>query len=325
MKKRVQNWIKRKLKKIVAPVPARLSQKFLKIDDSGLKVIEDSLRRNYHTGWRQESNYSEENYREDLQAHLTGRLDRDRRFVIPWLDNARELAGKNILEIGCGTGSSSIALAEQGAKVTGIDIDEGALVVATERAAVYGVNAEFILTNAQDISSHFKGTKFDIVIFFACLEHMTIPERLSALKSAWELLPVGGLLVIVETPNRLWHFDNHTSMLPFYHWLPDELAFAFARYSPRENFHELYREDTEITRENFLRRGRGVSFHELQVAFDGLNKLKVIGNLAAFHRYWYWLNETSLDRRYKLLLRCLYPNIHNGFFEKYLDLIIEKS
>lgn len=325
MKKRVQNWIKRKLKKIVAPIPAKLSNKFLKIEDSGLKVIEESLRRNYYTGWRQESNYSEENYREDLQAHLLGRLDRDRRFIIPWLNHARALDGAKILEIGCGTGSSSIALAEQGAEVTGIDIDDGALVVAVERAATYGVNAEFILMNAQDICSHFMRTKFDFIIFFACLEHMTILERLSALKSAWELLPIGGLLVIVETPNRLWYFDNHTSLLPFFHWLPDDLAFAYSRYSPRENFNELYREDNDLSREHFLRRGRGVSYHEFQLATEGLSKIKVSSSLSTFYRYWSWLNETSLDRRYKSLLRRLYPNIHDGFFEKYLDLIIEKS
>ena len=62
--------------------------------------------------------------RKDLDAHQFHRLSRNRRVIVPWLEHARPLAGARILEIGCGMGASTVALAEQGAEVIGVDIDE---------------------------------------------------------------------------------------------------------------------------------------------------------------------------------------------------------
>ena len=44
------------------------------------------------------------------------RLVCDRMEVVPWLDATRSLRGVDILEIGCGTGVSTLALCEQGAR-----------------------------------------------------------------------------------------------------------------------------------------------------------------------------------------------------------------
>jgi len=324
MKKYIPEPIKRIVKRFLFPVPSRISKNFIQIDMGGLHSIEKSIRENYHTDWRSESNYSKEKYKADLNAHLYERLESDRRRIIPWLDNASTLQNKRILEIGCGTGSSSIALAEQGAKVTGIDIDEGALLVANERSKIYGVNAEFRILNVQEIFSTFYTTEFDFIIFFACLEHMTIAERLTSLRDAWEMLPNDGLLVIVETPNRLWYFDDHTSMLPFFHWLPNELAFAYSKFSSRENFRELYNEYNTTSKEYFLRRGRGMSFHEIDIAIGPTKDLKVISSLSTFEGNRYNLTKSRLERQYKSILTSIYPNIHEGFFDDTLYLIIEK-
>ena len=325
MKKYIPEPIKQIAKGFLFPTPSRISKNFIQVDQTGLLSIENSIRENYHTGWRSENNYSKEKYKYDLNAHLYERLESDRRMIIPWLDNAATLQNKCLLEIGCGTGSSAIALAEQGAKITGVDIDEGALLVAKERAKVYGVDAEFRVLNAQDISSTFSTTKFDIIIFFACLEHMTIAERLSSLKMAWEMLPNGGLLVVVETPNRLWYFDGHTSMLPFFHWLPDELAFAYSKFSSRDNFRELYNDYSTTSKEHFLRRGRGMSFHEFDIAIGQARDLKVISSLSTFEGIRYKLKKSRLERQYKSILMSIYPNIHEGFFDNDLFLIIEKG
>lgn len=218
-----------------------------------------------------------------------------------------------------------MALAEQGAKVIGIDIDEGALQVAKDRCKIYGLEVELMMLNATNISNTFLDTKFDSIIFFACIEHMTIEERLTALKSAWDILRKGGLLVIIETPNRLWYFDGHTSQLPFFHWLPNELAFKYSRFSPRENFRELYREYDATSKKNFLRRGRGVSFHELDIAIKPALDLRVVSSLSTFEGVRYRLGQSKLERRFKSILRSIYPGIHEGFFDSSLDLIIEKD
>jgi 2-polyprenyl-3-methyl-5-hydroxy-6-metoxy-1,4-benzoquinol methylase len=325
MNKFISESIRRIGKRYLSPVPSHISKNYIHIDITRLHSIEKSIKENYHTGWRSEKNYSKENYQNDLNAHLFKRLESDRRMVIPWLDNATTLQNKRILEIGCGTGSSTIALSEQGAKVTGIDIDEGALLVAKERVKVYGVDAELSVLSSQNISSTFYATKFDIIIFFACLEHMTIVERLSSLKDAWEMLPTCGLLVIVETPNRLWYFDGHTSFLPFFHWLPNELSFAYSKFSSRENFHELYNDYNATSKENFLRRGRGMSFHEIDIAIGHARNLKVISSLSTYKGISYKLNKAKIDRQYKSILMKIYPNIHEGFLDDSLYLIIKKE
>lgn len=93
--------------------------------------------------------------------------------VTPCLGDAKPIQEATILEIGCGTGSSVVALAEQGAKVIAVDIDENSLSVARERCRVYGVDASFFKANATEVHRLFSGEHFDLIIFYASLEHMT--------------------------------------------------------------------------------------------------------------------------------------------------------
>jgi S-adenosylmethionine-dependent methyltransferase len=171
----------------------------------------------------------------------------------------------------------------------------------------------------------FGTNRFDSIIFFASLEHMTLTERLASLRDAWRMLQPGGLLVIIETPNRLWFFDSHTSRLPFFNWLPDKLAFRYSQFSPRENFRELYRQYTPEAAEHFLRRGRGMSFHELEIAIGDVRKLKVVSSISSFLGMRYRLKQSAIDREYKRLLGKIYPDIHPGFFDDHLYLILAKS
>jgi S-adenosylmethionine-dependent methyltransferase len=149
--------------------------------------------------------------------------------VIPWLHCIRLLADMRILEIGTGAGGSIVPLAEQGAYVVGTDVNAESLAVAKDRLRIYNLEdrTEIHLANAADLQAAFTNQRFDAVIFFASLEHMTLQERWKALPAAWDLLGPGGRLVIIETPNRLWWHDSHSSDLPFYNWLPDEVAFRY--------------------------------------------------------------------------------------------------
>ena len=176
--KQLLKTIKTFLKDTLFPTPKHLLKNQIELSDEKLKQIEDSLNEHFYKEWRSHDKLSDEQYKKDLDAHLRRRINSDRNLIVPWIDDATSLKGKKILEIGCGTGSSTIALAEQGAIVTGLDIDEDALHVARKRAEVYGVNANFESINADKFSNRFEAGTFDIVIFFACLEHMTIQERL---------------------------------------------------------------------------------------------------------------------------------------------------
>lgn len=325
MKQTIRDRVERIARTLLYPLPHHLKRNQIKIDDVGLNTIRDSLKENYYTGNRSENTYTKEMYEKDLNIHLYQRIENQRIRVVPWLDNARPLKESRVLEIGCGTGSSTVALAEQGANVTAIDVDEGSLRVAQDRCKVYGLKIQLEILNATEIHNVFLNSKFDFIIFFACIEHMTIKERLTALRSAWDLLRAGGLLVIVETPNRLWYFDGHTSLLPFFHWIPDELAFEYLRFSPRENFSQLHNECSETSKESFFRWGRGVSFHEIDVAIKPVSQLRVISSLSTFLGIPYKMRLSRFERRYRSLLRSICPNIHEGFFDRSLDLIIKKD
>jgi len=291
-------------------------------------LIEQSLRDNYFTRFP-EGYLSTDWGKNDLENHLFRRLDTDRNMVIPWLDGAVPLRGASILEIGCGTGCSTVALAEQGAEVTAIDVDANSLVVAEERCRAYGLDVSFVHANATEVDKLLAGRRFDFIIFYAALEHMTTEERLSAMRATWQMLPVGGLWCVIETPNRLWYYDAHTSLLPFHMWLPDELAFEYSRFSPRDNYRELYREYTDEARLHFLRRGRGVSFHEFELAMKPVRELKIKSSLDVSNRqrgvlgFLKW--RLSNEYRYASLLRRVAPEVHGGFLQSSLYLIIEKD
>jgi S-adenosylmethionine-dependent methyltransferase len=303
------------------PIPAALRRLHTPLDAAGIQRVRESIQTHYHQGWRAKENYSQTSYEHDLNAHLYTRLDEDRRFVIPWLNSARPLKGLRVLEIGCGTGSSSVALAEQGAHVTAIDIDVPALAVARERCRVHGVAVDIRTANARQLLD-FGPT--DAVLYFAALEHMTHEERLQSLAQAWSLLSPGGLLVIIETPNRLWYFDHHTSRLPFYNWLPHDLALLYSRFSPRDNFNDSYHESTPEMMSHFLRRGRGASYHEIDVAIAPTQRLDTVSSLTSYFGWRHRLRMQRLARRYKALMRQIRPDLHEGWFDIDLDVIIRK-
>lgn len=265
-----------------------------------------------------------------IKDQLTGRLRKFREQVIPWLDNTKRLNGSSILEVGCGTGSSTVAFAEQGAQVTAVDLDVDSLAVAEKRVSLHGLKANFVLGNGQEIDKMFKNEHFDIIIFSATLEHMTYNERVNSLKAAHSLMKSGDLLTVVETPNRLWFYDFHTALLPFYFWLPDELAFDYANRSSRNNFSEMYRDKTPEQMLHFVRRGRGVSFHDFEIAFDGANDIKVISCLETFRKkkFFRFVTDRLKPRgylRYKNFIQNHGPTFHEGFYEPWLDLIFRKS
>jgi 2-polyprenyl-3-methyl-5-hydroxy-6-metoxy-1,4-benzoquinol methylase len=304
-------------------LPENLRRNHRVLSPDKVLAVENSIRTHYHKGWRAEDKYLASAYQKDFEDHLHNRIGDDRQRIIPWLDHVKALKGACILEIGCGTGSSTVALSEQGAVVTGIDVDENALVVANDRCRAYAVDATLKTMSGTQLAFNFSPGSFDFIIFFACLEHMTVAERLESLRQAWDLLPSGGMLAIIETPNRLWFRDDHTAMLPFFHWLPNELAFAYSRFSKRNNFRELYRDYTPSSEFHFLRRGRGMSFHEIDLAIAPVSELQIVSSLSQFGKNSRYVTKDGSD--YKSTLCKLFPNIHQGFFDEYLDLIFRKN
>lgn len=303
-------------------IPAHLTRRYRMLDDDAQQQLADRLH-----DFRQSTVGAPRIEDADFQNHLCRRLAENRYQVIPWLDAARSLDGAAVLEIGCGTGSATVALAEQGANVTAMDIDPEAIAVAELRCRLHGVEAEFVVANAAQLPAAIAGRQFDFVLFFASLEHMTHHERLAAMASTWKMLPSGSLWCVIETPNRLWYFDHHTAHLNFFMWLSDELAADYARFSPREDVRQLIeRADDAVT---VLRRaGRGVSFHEFDMALGPARDLKVVSSMPLFFRR----HDPALRLRWRLsrdydferFLSRLCPGLHPGFLQPTLYLVIRK-
>lgn len=102
-----------------------------------------------------------------VEYHIPGFADFER-----WRD-------KRVLEIGCGIGTDTINFARHGAAVTAIDLTEGSLEVARQRAEVFGLQdrIRFIQANAEELSSFVPVESYDLVYSFGVIHHTPQPER----------------------------------------------------------------------------------------------------------------------------------------------------
>jgi SAM-dependent methyltransferase len=316
-------------------IPKHIRENFRTINQDKQIFLREIIKKEYFGNLAYSFDVNAEKYLEtsegkaDVENHLINRLQGFRGTYIPWLCSIKDLRLTKILEIGSGTGCSTLALAEQGAIVTGVDIDEPSIRVAKHRANLYGVDYTLYKENAVDID-RFRNQPFDFIIFFASLEHMTIDERIEALKKAWSLLTSGGFLVVIESPNRLWFHDDHTALLPFYHWLPDQLAYYYSPMSPRVNFYRFSHDLDNKVPESFHRLGRGVSYHEFELSIGKNALADVVGDLDSFllkrriNPVSAFRQMISKDRRYHKLLKEINPLIHSSYFFHDINLAIKK-
>jgi 2-polyprenyl-3-methyl-5-hydroxy-6-metoxy-1,4-benzoquinol methylase len=77
-----------------------------------------------------------------IQGQVFVRLSQARDSLIPWIEKAVPLAGKRIMEVGCGTGSSTIPLLFAGAHVHALDIGESSIRSTRKRCELIGAPGE---------------------------------------------------------------------------------------------------------------------------------------------------------------------------------------
>jgi S-adenosylmethionine-dependent methyltransferase len=247
-------------------------QYFVK-DREKLQNIEQALLTTYFAAYDHDFLESGEG-RQDIDANVYQRYNNALSHVVPWVAHHIDLQGKKLVEIGCGTGSSTAAFAHFVQEITAYDIDAQAVKGARARLDVMGIdNVELRVVNPEGLVSALKEQHrdgVDIILLFAVLEHQTIPERLETIALCWDLLPSDGLLVVTETPNLLNYTDAHTSLLPFLHLLPSELYARYAEYSNRRRFNTSFSKFEQMSLQELdtaiMRWGRGVSYHDFELA-----------------------------------------------------------
>jgi 2-polyprenyl-6-hydroxyphenyl methylase/3-demethylubiquinone-9 3-methyltransferase len=118
---------------------------------------------------------------------------------LAWIERVTGgLAGKAVLDVGCGGGILAEAMATAGAHVTGIDLSEKALGVAQLHRLESGIAVDYRLIAAEALAAE-SPAQFDIVTCMELLEH--VPDPASIVTACAALAKAGGTLVFA-TLNR---------------------------------------------------------------------------------------------------------------------------
>ncbi|HEX9706311.1 MAG TPA: bifunctional 2-polyprenyl-6-hydroxyphenol methylase/3-demethylubiquinol 3-O-methyltransferase UbiG [Steroidobacteraceae bacterium] len=108
------------------------------------------------------------------------------------------LAGRRVLDVGCGGGLLAEGMARRGARVTGIDLAPEALQVARLHALEAGIDVDYRQVAAEALAGTDAG-RFDLVTCLEMLEH--VPDPVSVVAALANLARPGGD-VICSTINR---------------------------------------------------------------------------------------------------------------------------
>lgn len=108
---------------------------------------------------------------------------------LDWIDRSASLAGKRVLDVGCGGGLLSEGMAALGANVTGIDLSEKALGVAKLHLLDSGRHVDYQKTAVESLAEA-QPESFDVVTCLEMLEH--VPTPASVIKACASLLKPGG-------------------------------------------------------------------------------------------------------------------------------------
>lgn len=117
---------------------------------------------------------------------------------LAYIQRRAELAGKQVVDVGCGGGILSEAMAQQGAEVTGIDLNTAGLEVARQHAADNQVTVDYQEISAEDLAAQ-HADQFDVVTCLEMLEH--VPDPASVINACATLVKPGGH-VFFSTINR---------------------------------------------------------------------------------------------------------------------------
>lgn len=115
-----------------------------------------------------------------------------------YIDRQVHLAGKTVLDVGCGGGILSEAMAQRGATVTGIDLGQANLNTAKLHALESGLNIDYQHIAVEELAAK-QPASFDVVTCLEMLEHVPNPQ--SIIQACYALVKPGGK-VIFSTINR---------------------------------------------------------------------------------------------------------------------------
>ena len=115
-----------------------------------------------------------------------------------WIDKLAPVAGRQVVDVGCGGGILTEAMAQRGARVKGIDLSERALKVAQLHQLESKAGVDYEKIAAEDLATREAG-RYDVVTCMELLEH--VPDPASTVAACAALAAPGGHLFF-STINR---------------------------------------------------------------------------------------------------------------------------
>jgi 2-polyprenyl-6-hydroxyphenyl methylase / 3-demethylubiquinone-9 3-methyltransferase len=115
-----------------------------------------------------------------------------------YVQSRAKLEGKRVLDVGCGGGLLSEAMARTGAAVTGIDLAPMTIEIAELHALESGVPVHYVRQSAESHALEHPA-QYDVVVCMEMLEH--VPDPMSVLRALHDLVKPGGF-VFLSTLNR---------------------------------------------------------------------------------------------------------------------------
>jgi 2-polyprenyl-6-hydroxyphenyl methylase/3-demethylubiquinone-9 3-methyltransferase len=117
---------------------------------------------------------------------------------LEWIDRLVQLAGKQVLDVGCGGGILAESMARKGAKVTGIDLADKPLQIAQWHAQSQDVDVHYAKSSAEAWAAQHAG-QYDVITCMEMLEH--VPSPAAVIQACAEMVKPGGW-VFFSTINR---------------------------------------------------------------------------------------------------------------------------
>jgi SAM-dependent methyltransferase len=231
-------------------------------------------------------------YQQYIDDHLGGqnsRLSNFVRYLYPEIrHHCGELSAKRVLDFGCGTGATTVALAIHCSQVVAFDIDQKSIAVCEKRLIEHRLIDKVQLLCAVDFENLIgKVGIFDFILLNGVVEHIPLSKsglRKKIFQMLFDILDSKGVLYVNKTPNRLWPIDRHTTQLWWIPWTRPGSKWSYSK-AVRMGKHFENPETHSLGPLGLEERGAwGATFFEIKEYLSG-RSFEIVNKLRGHNRH----------------------------------------